>query len=263
MGGFDPFIEELRDSVDALSASHPHRRYHWPGPSGAAVEGLCVKVGPGANQGIILRSDTFVEVGNPIAGSMGLTLWTDEPSLVEDGCITLVGPDIPESESDSMAFGQVLLVAGPTLSAADQGVLQQCQHVGDEVEGYMLKSTADNLWGRVSRGAAAAGFDFETLGRAYLHLLKTALPRATAAEVVFVTAGKAEVQSLGQLAERSRATGTEMVTEVWRDQGFDVDCSLDCSVCESKPVCDDIREVLAERKADTRVRSPMARSAQT
>lgn len=261
MGGFDPFIDELRVSVDVLSKRHERREFNWPGPAGSAIEGLCVKVGPGANPGIILRGDTFVEVGNPIAGSMGLTLWTDDVGLLSDGRITLVGPDIPESESDSLAFAQVLVVGGETLSAADQGVLQQCQHVGDEVEGYMLKSTSDSVWGRVSRDAAAAGFDFETLGRAYLHLLKTALPRASAAEVVFVTAGKAEVKSLTALAERSRATGTEMVTEVWRDQGYDVDCSLDCSVCESKPVCDDIREVLAGRKADTRVHSPMVRSA--
>ena len=261
MGGFDGFIAELWDVVGSLPPQHSRCEHLWPGPAGAVIEGLCVKVGPGANPGIILRSDTFVEVGNPIAGSVAMTLWTDDPALVADGRITLVGPDIPESESDSMAFAQVLIVGGPTLSAADQGVLQQCQHVGDEVEGYMLKSTADNVWGRVSRRAAAAGFDFETLGRAYLHLLKTALPRAAAAEVVFVTAGKAEVRSLAGVAERSRATGTEMVTEVWREQGFDVDCSLDCNVCESKPVCDDIREVLAGRKADTRVRSPMARSA--
>lgn len=260
MGGFDPFIEELWVFADVLGARHPRREYHWPGTADAAIEGLCVKVGPGANPGIILRGETFVEVGNPIAGSVGLTLWTDDVGLVSDGRITLVGPDIPESESASMAFAQVLVVGGPTLSAADQGALQQCQHVGDEVEGYMLKSTADSLWGRVSRNAAAAGFDFETLGRAYLHLLKTALPRANAAEVLFVTAGKAEVKSLSALAERSRATGTEMVTEVWRDQGYDVDCSLDCSGCESVPVCDDIREVLAGRKADARVRSPMAPS---
>jgi len=260
MGGFDPFIEELWVSADVLGARHPRREYHWPGSAEAAIEGLCVKVGPGANPGIILRGETFVEVGNPIAGSVGLTMWTDDVGLVDDGRITLVGPDISESESNSMAFAQVLVVGGETLSAADQGVLQQCQHVGDEVEGYMLKSTADSVWGRVSRDAAAVGFDFETLGRAYLHLLKTALPRASVAEVVFVTAGKAEVKSFTALAERSRATGTEMVTEVWRDQGFDVDCSLDCSVCDSKPVCDDIREVLAGRKADTRVRSPMAGS---
>lgn len=261
MGGFDPFIEELWVSVDVLSRSHARREFHWPGSADASIEGLCVKVGPGSNPGIILRGETFVEVGNPIAGSVGLTMWTDDPALVTDGRVTLVGPDIPESESESLAFAQVLVVGGETLSAADQGVLQQCQHVGDEVEGYMLRSTADSVWGRVSRDAAAAGFDFETLGRAYLHLLKAALPRASVAEVLFVTAGKAEAKSFNGLAERSRATGTEMVTEVWREQGYDVDCSLDCSVCESKPVCDDIREVLAGRKADTRVRSPMARSA--
>ena len=94
-----------------------------------------------------------------------------------------------------------------------------------------------------------------------LTILGLSLAVITQTEVLI---GGSEKQSTRQLFNAnsgvSMATGTEMVTEVWRDQGYDVDCSLDCSVCESKPVCDDVREVLAARKADTRVRSPMLRT---
>ncbi len=216
------------------------------------VDGLCVNVGPGANTRIILRDDTFVELGNPIAGSAAMVLWSDDSSLVVDGRITLVGPDVPESEGESLPFGQVLLAAGPALSAADHGALSQSQHVGDEIEGYMLRSTPDHVWGRVSRESAARGFDMETLGRAFLHLLKSAEPRVTDAEVLFITAGKAEVQALTDLAVRSRETGSEMIKEVWKEQGFDVDCQLDCHSCSDEPVCDDIRDLIATTKAAKR-----------
>ena len=252
MAGFELLIDELWDSVESLSAGHATRQFCWPGPTEALVDGLCVYVGPGANPGIILRSDTFVELGNPVAGSVAMVLWSDDPSRVVDGRITLVGPDIPDCEAESLPFGQVLLAAGPALSPADHGALLQSQHCGDEIEGYMLRSTPDHVWGRVSRQSAAQGFDFETLGRASLHLLKSAEPRVTSAEVLYVTAGKSEVQALTDLAIRSRETGTEMVKEVWKEQGFDVDCQLDCHSCSDEPVCDDIRDLIATTKAAKR-----------
>ncbi len=252
MGGFDSYIGELRDSVESLQGEHATREFCWPGSTGALVDDLCVRVGPGANRGIILRGDTFVELGNPVAGSVAMVLWSDDPSLVVDGRVTLVGPDIPESEGGSLPFGQVLLVAGPSLSAADHGALSQSQHVADEIDGYMLRSTPDHVWGRVSRESAARGFDFETLGRALLYLLKSAESRVTAAEALFVTASKPDVQAFADLAVRSRETGSEMVKEVWKEQGFDVDCQLDCHSCSDEPVCDDIREVIATTKAAKR-----------
>lgn len=263
MAAFDPFLDELWDLVDAVAAHHPRREHHWPGDPAALAEGLGIRVGPGANEGIILRSDTFVELGNPVAGSVAMVLWTDDPALVCEGRITVIGPDIADSEGASLPFAQVLVVAGPTLNPADHGALQQCHHIGDEVEGYMLRSTSEHIWGRVSRQVAAKGFDLETLGRAQLHLVRAAQPRVTSAEIVFITAGKEEVRSLGDLAARSKDAGTELVYEVWREQGYDVDCSLDCNACSSKPVCDDVREVLADRlqrQREERVAGPTVRT---
>ena len=65
--------------------------------------------------GIILRGDTFVELGNPEPGSCAFLLWTDNPSLVRDGKITLIGPDIQESPGASLPFAQVLMVGGTGL----------------------------------------------------------------------------------------------------------------------------------------------------
>jgi len=247
VSSFDQYFGEFRTWVSVLEAAHETARYCRPGDAAAQSEGLKVKVGPGANPGIILRGDTFVELGNPTAGSVAVVLWTGDTSLVQDGCVTVIGPDIPESEGESLPFAQVLLVGGPTLSPADHGALQQAHHIGDEIEGYMLRSTSEYLWSRVSVQAAAKGFDFETLGRANLYLVKVAQPRVTEAEIVFVTAGKAEVQSLTPLAKRSSDTGSELVHEVWREQGYDADCSLDCNACDSKPVCDEVRDLLATR----------------
>lgn len=244
---FDQFFDELRAWVAVLGAAHPTEEHSRPGSAEVQAEGLKVNVGPGANPGIILRSDTFVELGNPTAGSVSMVLWTSDTSLVRDGCVTLIGPDIPESEGASLPFAQTLLVGGPTLSPADHGALQQAHHIGDEVEGYMLRSTSENVWSRVSRQAAEKGFDFETLGRAHLHLVKVAQPRVTHTEIVFVTAGKAEVQSLTNLARRSKDTGSELAYEVWREQGYEADCSLDCNACDAKPVCDEVRDLLATR----------------
>lgn len=247
MSAFDDFFGELRDAVAPIAAAHPTKEYHRPGTAEAHDGDLCVGVGPGANDGIILRSDTYVELGNPVAGSTSMVLWTCDPSLVDDGRITLIGPDIPESEGESLPFAQVLLVGGETLSPADHGALQQCHHIGDEIEGYMLRSTTEHLWARVSRQVAEKGFDFETLARAQRQVVTCAQPRVTGVETIFITAGKAEVQSLTDLATRSKETGSELVYEVWKEQGYEADCSLDCNACSSKPVCDEVRDLLAER----------------
>ena len=104
-----------------------------------------IAIGSGANPGIILRGDAFLELGNPTAGSCAYLLWTDEPSLIRDGRITVFGPDIPESEGASLPFGQVLMLAGEGLLPKDHERLQQVPIVGDQIEGYMIRSTPGRM----------------------------------------------------------------------------------------------------------------------
>src|SRR5450756_1232506 len=107
-----------RPTREFVSASSPE----------ALKEGLPIRIGSGANPKIILRNETFVELGNPAAGSCAVVLWTDTSGLISDGRITLIGPDVQEARGASLPFGQILLVAGKDLSAEEHQSVGQIQY---------------------------------------------------------------------------------------------------------------------------------------
>ena len=253
MAVFDVYLGEVAAYVESLrQKGRGIREFQCPETPEGMVAGLPVKVGPKANPGIILRSDTFVELGNPLAGSCALVLWTDDPSLVRNGTISLIGPDIQESAGASLPLGQILIVGGRELSDNDHEALIHKQYVSDEIEGYMIKSAPDRVWGRVSRQAGEKGFNFESLGRAMMSLIRTGESRVEAAEIIFVTSSKEDVQGLSSMAAQVNKISKEIVKETWKLRGYDIECSLDCNSCIDKPVCDDIRDVLEVRKKKDR-----------
>ena len=250
-GIFDPYLKKLADYVDGMRAGGRQiREFNGSASVTDLLQGLPVRVGPGASSGIVLRGDTFVEMGSPDAGSCAFVLWTDNPSLIRDGKITLVGPDIPESEGDSLPFAQVLLVGGSSLGDAEHSALEQNQYISDRIEGYMVKSTPERMWTRVDKEVAARGFHFETLGKALMAVFKSEVPKVEAMEVLFVTSGKEDVQQLDDIAAQVRKIGKDIVRETWLARGYDIlECTLgwDCSTCTDKDVCDEIRQVLKIR----------------
>ncbi len=248
MATFDDHVRRVAEYVEELRGKgRPTREFFCPSSVEALVEGLPVRVGPGANPGIILRADAFAEFGSPDMGSCACIMWAAAPSLVRDGAITLIGADVQEAAGASLPFGQVLLVWGKDLKADEYQSLVQTQYIADQIEGYMLKSSSRNMWARVSKDAAAKGFCFETLGRSLIGIFKSTLPKIEAMEVVFVTSSKEDVRQLDGIAAQVREIGREIVKESWKAKGFDLDCDFDCSSCRDKQVCDEIREVIAAR----------------
>lgn len=249
MTAFDGQIEQVAQYVAALEAQgRPVRRLVVPDTVSGLAAGLPIRVGAGANPRILLRGDTFVELGSPDAGSTALSLWTNTPALVAESRITVIGPDISESSNGTLPFGQVVMVAGTDFGSSEHSALSQAQIVADQIEGYMARGAGQTLWSRVSKEAASKGFNLTTLGRALMILIRSSLPRAGAIEIVFVTSSKDDVKQLQAIAAPAQAMGREIVKEHWKAKGFDLDCDLDCSSCHDKPVCDDIRDVLGARK---------------
>ena len=245
---FAAYMEKVHEFVDRLQEAGRSVKV-WDAPVSGLLDNLPVAVGAGANRGIILRGDTYAELGNPEAGSAMVSLFTQEAGLVQDGRITLIGPDIDSIGGQSLPFGQVVLVGGKELQNDDYEKLQRAAIVGDRIEGYLMRSLPQNIWSRVSKDAAAKGFSFESLGKALMLLYRAENPKIEAMEVVFVTSGKEDVKELGELAAQVRKISREMVRENWKIKGYDIDCSQNCSACADKPVCDDIREVMLEKEA--------------
>jgi CO dehydrogenase/acetyl-CoA synthase beta subunit len=251
MGVFDSYILQVADYAERLrDRGVPVREWTCSGLPDLLREALPVQVGPRANPGIILRSDTFAELGSPLAGSCSLVLWTDRPSPVRAGRITLAGPDIPESPGSSLPFGQILFVHGEGLTEKHHERLLQTQYVADQIEGYMIKSAPDRVWSRVSRNAAEKGFDFQTLGKALMVLFRSEEPLIETMEIFFLTSAKEDVQGLEPIVAQVKKISREIVKETWKLKGVDIECRMDCNSCGDKVVCDDIRGVIAVRKKD-------------
>jgi CO dehydrogenase/acetyl-CoA synthase beta subunit len=215
------------------------------------VAGLPVRVGPDAEKGIILKEDTFVELGNPSAGSCSFVVWSDELSAVADGRITCIGPDIQRSGGQSLPFGQVMIVSGTELEQEHYPQLESTQYTSDQIEGYMLRSLPRRVWSRVSNDAAAKGFCFETLGRALMSVFRWRNPLVEATEVIFVTSSKEDVVQLDAIGADVRKFSGELKKLV-RQQDESYECTeYDCDTCDDKPVCDSVREWTRVRRKKT------------
>ncbi len=243
MSSFNEHITKVREYLQGREA----REFDCPVSVDELKEGMPVQVGPGSNPGIILRSDTFAELGNPAEGSTGFIVWTEDPSLLRDGHVTIIGPDIPELEGGSQPFGQVIMMAGKNLDTEVYEKAEEYQHISDSLEGYMVRSSSRSIWGRVSKDAAAKGFILETLARALMITIKTNVPEVGAMEIVFVTTTKDDIRQLDEIAEEVDSIRTELITEYWKSKGYDVSCDLNCGACSNQPICDSIRDLDAIR----------------
>jgi CO dehydrogenase/acetyl-CoA synthase beta subunit len=249
---FDVYVKRVAAHVNELRASGRQiREFECVAEPDRLLEGLPVQVGPGASSGIILRGDTFAELGSPEAGSCAFPLWTNDLSLVKDGRVTLIGPDIQESTGASLPLGQVVIVGGDGLGDEEHAALEQSQYVSDRIEGYMIRSTPGRLWSRVSKEAAGKGFGFEVLGKALLAIFKSEIPKIQSMEVVFVTSDPEDLKPLEDIAEQVRTIGTQIARKTWLARGVDIlECTMgwDCKSCSDKTVCDEIREIVKIRK---------------
>jgi len=215
------------------------------------VHNLPVRVGLQGERSLILKEDTFVELGNPSVASCAFVIWSDDPSSVVDGRVTLIGADIQESEGKSLPYGQVIIVGGTELKEEHYLDLERTQYTSDQIEGYMLRSVPRRVWSRVSHEAASRGFTFETLGRALMAIFRWKYPLVQATEVVFVTSSKEDVNQLDGIAADVRKFSGELRKLVRQDDGT-YDCSeYSCETCDDQAVCDSIREWVILRRKKT------------
>jgi len=249
MSVFDEDIAQVLKIIAKLTEKGLQTREYLCGELSAKMgKDLPIQVGPTANPGIILRGNTFVELGNPSAGSVSLILWTDNPVLIPENKITLFGPDIQDSSGASLPFAQIIMAGGEKFRAKDHEKLAMAPHVSDQIEGYMVRSSSINLWSRVSKEAAQKGFSFEILGKALFTLFLSSIPYTQAMEIVFVTSSKEDVLQFNDISKKVKDLSQEIVKETWKAKGYDLDCDYNCESCMDQATCDSIREVIAAHR---------------
>lgn len=251
MAHFDEQVLAVRSFLKVRSRAGggiPFGTARCRGSAEELLAGLCVPFNSTPRPFVILKEETFVELGNPIQGSASMVLWTPQTELVQDGLVTWIGPDIPEAEGQSLPFGQVILAGGSRLEDKDLPRLERASDLSHRLEGYMIRYLPRKVWSRVSREAAARGFCFETLGRAFMAHYKLQFPQLEAVEVLFVTSSRADVEELEAIAREAQGKSLS-IRKLTRSRDGTYECEeLNCETCPEKPTCDTIRDVIVIRK---------------
>jgi len=186
---------------------------------------------------IILSTDTAIELGHPQTESLAFLMWTDSPTRVVDGRITVVGPDLDGLAPGKAPFGKIVL-AGVHGFTGDNAYdrFQELDMIRFRLclEGYMLRAVPqqNREWGRVSRQARMNGLSLRMIGNELIREYRK-LDYVDAAEVIFITSSPQDIRLF-------RPTGEKAARIIGAMNRIFDDLEQDCDACGFRDVCDEV-----------------------
>ena len=187
--------------------------------------------------GEVKRPQMHMEMGGPkwdYKSSWFITI-VEEPGIVRNGRVELVGPDMPEVEPGSSfplalsvwCYGKGVDVYWYEYVTRTIGMYMQ------QIKGGMMMGAEDSTWWRVSKEAVADGINFANLTQLLIASTRTAIPAIEEMEFRWVV-GSPEVG------------GAELATQIWEEvkekvkimnslsdvEETDVDTFYGCTVCK-------------------------------
>lgn len=180
----------------------------------------------------IRRKDMYVELGGPDVKEKFELARVRKPEEVEDGKITIVGPDLKEMEEEkAYPFGILIEVAGPKLEPELEGVIERRIHAySNYIEGFMHLNQRYDIWLRLGKKSFQKGLNsFEYIGKVLHRLFKSELPIIEKMQVTFITDPKKVKQLYDEALEIYEARDAR--ARGLKDE--EVDKFYGCILCQS------------------------------
>lgn len=249
LGDMAPLIRRVREYLSERGERSVSFDAPWTAAELAGRFGFVAGRRKG-NPEVILAEDTAVELGHPSTASLSAVLVTWNPCLVRPGRITLVGPDFDgPSGPGPRPFGQVSILAVKPGSVPDPFALDSAQYLLHKLPGYAVRSVPGKLWVRVSRRGRKAGLTLRAVGAALIAAYTGDFEEVEGAEVVFVTSSASDVEALSEVAVEARILSGRH-KKLFLGADGEIECrELACDTCEEKPVCDNLRDIVIQRRA--------------
>jgi len=245
---FDDTIGELREWFRAKEDAGLRSYADTPSPGDFGAPGRREGKGP-ESPSIILKEHAHLELGHPSVGSCSAALATADTSLITKGRVSLLGPDIDETEKDQLPFAQIVLAScmGDAVQIASN--MDRILHRAAQSRAYMIRSVPNLIWARVSKEGARSGFSLHRLGCRLIASLREECDAITGSEVFFVTSCREDVAALSGIVETARGRLRQFGTyNPMPDGTYECQTALDCDDCEEQTVCNSIRDIIKIRK---------------
>ncbi|MDD2777405.1 MAG: CO dehydrogenase/CO-methylating acetyl-CoA synthase complex subunit beta [Methanocellales archaeon] len=179
----------------------------------------------------IRKPQMHIEFGGPNVKEKFELLRVKGPEEVEDGKITIVGPDVQGlEEGGSFPFGIYIEVSGEKLEVEMEGVMERRIHdFCNYIEGFMHLNQRDSIWLRLDKKAVKKGLNLEVTGKALQRLFKSEMAIIEKIQITFITDPKKvkkKFQEALEIYEGRDARARGMTDN-------DVDVFYGCTLCQS------------------------------
>ena len=136
-----------------------------------------ITVGPAFEGEVIRKGDMRVEFGGGRTTAFELVEMVGEDDI-EDGKIEVIGPEIDEApEGGSLPLGIMVKIFGRKMQEDFEGVLERRIHyLINYGEGIWHMAQRDTIWMRISKDAAAKGFNIHHFGELLVAKFKDEFP---------------------------------------------------------------------------------------
>lgn len=204
------------------------------------VRGLKIKIteipipvayGPAFEGERVRKEDTYLEAGGQRTAAFEWVRTADSAS-VEDGRVTVVGPDITDvEEGSSLPLGIVVDVYGRKMQDDFEPVLErQIHHLMNFAEGLLHIGQRDLTWIRISKSAKASGFTLAHIGEILHAKLLDDFGAILDKVQVTIHTDEAKVLEMREEARKAYAKRDERIAGLTDDT---VDVFYSCTLCQS------------------------------
>ena len=138
----------------------------------------------------IRRNDMQIELGGPNVKEKFELAKVKPLEEVEDGKITIIGPDIKDmKEGGVYPLGVLVEAAGAKIDQGLEGVIERRIHgYMNFIEGFMHLNQRYDIWLRLSKKSFQKGLNsFEYIGKVLHRLFKSELPIIEKVQITFIT----------------------------------------------------------------------------
>ena len=175
--------------------------------------------------------DAYAEFGGPRVEEKFELVKVRNMDEVEDGKITVMGPDLKEIEKKSYPFGIYIEVAGEDVEEELEGVIERRIHeYCNYIEGLMHLNQRYDIWLRLSKRSFDKGLNsFTHVGRVLQRLFKSELPFIEKIQITFMTDPEKVKEKFKEAMETYESRDAK--ARGLKDE--DVNAFYGCTLCQS------------------------------
>jgi acetyl-CoA decarbonylase/synthase complex subunit beta len=176
--------------------------------------------------------DTHIELGGPRTDHKFELVRTRSMDDIEDGKITIIGPDIKDVEpGTTLPFGILVEVAGKEIEEDLEGVIERRIHeYVNYIQGFMHLNQRYDIHLRLSKSSVNKGMDsFNLVGTVILRLYKMDMPLIEKIQISFLT----EAEKVEEMYTEARNVYEARDARARGMRDDEADVFYGCSLCQS------------------------------